>query len=235
MLLADSRLADGEPAHYVDLRQFLYTNSATERGARKPSSSRAEVIRRIEREIPFLRRSVRRWQRNAADADDLVQETLLRALSSVHLWQPGSNLRAWLLTIMRNQFLAAAARSQRCGAAVELIGLVDRPAAADAETRLMLRDVERAVRRLPEKQRSAVLLAGIEGKSYAEIAAAMGVSADAVRCHLARARDRLRAAVFRVEQTTPLRRSEPPRRLCAAAPAVIDNQAQSARAVPALA
>src|SRR5712691_2618807 len=59
----------------------------------------------IEAEIPFLQRVVRRWYREAADADDLVQDTLLRALASAHLWQPGSNLRAWLVTIMRNQFL----------------------------------------------------------------------------------------------------------------------------------
>jgi RNA polymerase sigma-70 factor, ECF subfamily len=216
MLLVDSTLADPEPAHYVDILEFLYTNSAIGPEPPRPSLNCAEMMRRIEREIPFLRRSVRRWERNAADADDLVQETLLRALSSVHLWQPGSNLRAWLLTIMRNQFLAAASRSRRCGAALEMIGTPARRVIADAETRLTLRDVERAVRRLPQKQRAAVLLAGIEGKSYAEIGAVMGVSADAVRCHLARARDRLRAAVFRAEYTTPLRRGEVPRELQAA-------------------
>jgi RNA polymerase sigma-70 factor, ECF subfamily len=234
MLLADITLADHEPAHYVDVLEFLYTNSRVEPEAWQPSSRCAEVIRRIEREIPFLRRAVRRWQRNAADADDLVQETLLRALSSAHLWQPGSNLRAWLLTIMRNQFLAIASRSRRCGAALEMIGAIGRPAVADTETRLTLRDVERAVRRLPEKQRAAVLLAGIEGKSYAEIAAVLGLSPDAVRCHLARARDRLRAAVFRAEDTTPLRRGEVPRERCAAAPGGVDGELQSARGEPAL-
>src|SRR6266849_5187010 len=62
----------------------------------------AEFWQRIETEIPFLRRTVRRWHREKADADDLVQDTLVQALANAHLWQPGSDLRAWLFTIMRN-------------------------------------------------------------------------------------------------------------------------------------
>src|SRR5216684_7632520 len=67
----------------------------------------------VEAEIPFLQRVVRRWYRDAADADDLMQDTLLRALASAHLWQPGTNLRAWLVTIMRNQFLETVGRARR--------------------------------------------------------------------------------------------------------------------------
>src|SRR5438309_6011013 len=120
----------------------------------------------IEAEIPFLQRVVRRWYREAADADDLVQDTLLRALASAHLWQPGSNLRAWLVTIMRNKFLETVGRIRRWDAAAEIIDIADHRVSADMEARLTLRDVERAFRRLPTRQRSAVLLAGIEGKSY---------------------------------------------------------------------
>ena len=150
----------------------------------------------IEAEIPFLQRVVRRWYSQAADADDLVQDTLLRALASAHLWQPGSNLRAWLVTIMRNQFLETVGRAWRWDAAAEIIDTADHRVSADLETRLTLRDVERAFRRLPPNQRSALLLAGIEGKSYTEVARMMGLSVDAVRCHLARARQRLRTAVY---------------------------------------
>jgi hypothetical protein len=83
-----------------------------------------------------------------------------------------------------------------------------------------LRDVDRAFRRLPEKQRSAVLLAGIEGKSYAEVATALGMTADAVRCHLARARDRLRTAVYKRDETNWVRpaAARRPRALPAAVP-----------------
>src|SRR5216683_6450058 len=110
----------------------------------------------IEAEIPFLQRVVRRWYSEAADADDLVQETLLRALASAHLWQPGTNLRGWLVTIMRNQFLETLSRTQRWAGAAEMIEIPDCSPAADAETRLTLRDVERAFHRLPTKQRAAV-------------------------------------------------------------------------------
>src|SRR5229473_3475456 len=73
----------------------------------------AAFLRQIEDEIPFLKRAVRRWHRDKADADDLVQDTLVQALANAHLWQPGSDLRAWLFTIMRNRFLGTVAKSHR--------------------------------------------------------------------------------------------------------------------------
>jgi len=173
----------------------------------------------IEAEIPFLQRVVRRWYSEAADADDLVQDTLLRALASAHLWQPGSNLRAWLVTIMRNQFLETVGRARRWDAVAEIIDTADHRVSADLETRLTLRDVERAFRRLPPNQRSALLLAGIEGKSYTEVARMMGLSADAVRCHLARARQRLRTAVYQRDDNSWIRPTvTPPRTVLATAP-----------------
>src|SRR5215216_3070850 len=164
---------------------------------REPGLDPALTGRLLEAEIPFLRRAVRRWCREAADAEDLVQDTLMRALASAHQWDPGSNLRAWLTTIMRNQFLTTVARNQRDKVAGETLRLTEATTYADPELRLTLRDVERAFKRLPASQKSAVLLAGIEGKSYSEAAGLMGLSVDAVRCHLARARDRLRTAVYR--------------------------------------
>jgi RNA polymerase sigma-70 factor (ECF subfamily) len=154
----------------------------------------AEFLQQIETEIPFLRRTVRRWHRDAADADDLVQDTLAQALANAHLWQPGTDLRAWLFTIMRNRFLAMTARSARAALAAESIAAADPgPPAAAAELRLILRDLAAALRRLPSNQRSAVLLIGVEGKSYDEAASSMGTSIGAVRSHLMRGRDRLKA------------------------------------------
>src|SRR5713101_2164477 len=181
-------------------------------------SAMATIGLQIEAEIPFLQRVVRRWYREAADADDLVQDTLLRALASAHLWQPGSNLRAWLVTIMRNQFLETVGRARRWDAVAEIIDTADHRVSADLEARLTLRDVERAFRRLSAKQRSAVLLAGIEGKSYTEVARMMGLSADAVRCHLARARQRLRTAVYQRDDNSWIRPTvTPPRTVLATA------------------
>jgi RNA polymerase sigma-70 factor (ECF subfamily) len=166
----------------------------------------AQTRQLIEAEIPFLKRAVRAWQRTAFDADDLVQATLLRALANADLWHPESNLRAWLVTIMRNEFLTDLARQKhRSVAAAAFADIAADGHSTDAETRLVLRDVERALRCLPATQRSIVLLAGIEGKSYGEIADIMQLSADAVRCHLARARARLRAAINRPQDTSPVR------------------------------
>ena len=154
------------------------------------------VSRQIENEIPFLRRAVRRWHREQADADDLVQDNLLRALANAHLYEPGSDLRAWLFTIMRNQFLAGAAKANRFISMLRVFAETDHGVGGDpSETRLELRDVAGALRRLPSKQRIAVMLACVEGKSYEEVAEAMGLSVSAVRCHLARGRNRLRTAM----------------------------------------
>jgi RNA polymerase sigma-70 factor, ECF subfamily len=170
-------------------------------------ASEAEFPHRIENEIPFLRRAVRRWHREKPDADDLVQNTLVQALANAHLWQPGTNLRAWLSTIMRNEFLAAVARSSRYASAVQAIAAADPAPAADTpEVRLILRDVASALGRLPKKQRSALFLVSVEGQSYEEVAMKLGRSVGAVRCDVARARDRLRAAVHKVDERSPLAR-----------------------------
>jgi RNA polymerase sigma-70 factor, ECF subfamily len=155
-----------------------------------------EFARQIEDEIPFLHRAVRRWHREKADAEDLVQDTLVKALANGHLWQPGTDLRAWLFTIMRNQFLAGAQKSSRFISMLRVFAEADHGAGGDpSETRLELRDVAGALQRLPSPQRTAVMLACVEGKSYEEVAEAMGISVGAVRCHLSRGRNRLRTAM----------------------------------------
>ena len=161
-----------------------------------PGAMDRNFAQRIEHEIPFLRRIVRRWHREKSDAEDLVQDTVVQALANAHQWQPGTDLRGWLYTIMRNRFLAGVTRSNRSTAALEQIAATDlRPAAEPSELRLVLRDLLAALRRLPGNQRSAVLLIGVEGKSYGEAAETMGTSVGAVRSHLARGRERLRTAV----------------------------------------
>ena len=163
-----------------------------------------DFAQRIEDAIPFLRHIVRRWHREKADAEDLVQDTVVQALANAHQWQPGTDLRGWLYTIMRNRFLAGVTRSHRSTAVLEQIARADpRPAAEPSELRLVLRDLLAALRRLPGNQRSAVLLIGVEGKSYGEAAATMGTSVGAVRSHLARGRERLRTAVQGSDARSP--------------------------------
>jgi RNA polymerase sigma-70 factor (ECF subfamily) len=171
----------------------------------------ADLSRRIAEELPFLRSIARRWVRERSNADDLVQDTALQALANAHLWQPGSNLRGWLFTIMRNQFFAARIKTARFDpdAAIGVLAEAAAPA-GQAEARLLIRDVERALRRLPWSQRTALSLIGIDGKSYDEAAGEMGLSVAAVRCHLARGRERLRNAVNGTGDITPIRRAPPP-------------------------
>ncbi|MBV8935496.1 MAG: RNA polymerase sigma factor [Alphaproteobacteria bacterium] len=192
--------SDSDPP--VALLSAAARRGATEAGARAAPS--AEYLRQLESEIPFLRRTVRRWHRDQADADDLVQDTLVQAIAYAELWQSGTDLRAWLYTIMRNRFLAGVTKSARSASALkEFAESEPLPAPHASELRLLLRDLGAALRRLSSEQRSAVLLIGVEGKSYAEAAESMGTSVGAVRSHLSRGRDRLRTAVQGSDTRTP--------------------------------
>lgn len=169
----------------------------------------AEVVQQIVDELPFLRRIARRWQASRADADDLVQETLIRALGNSHGWQPGSNLRAWLFTIMRNSFLAARAKEKRNQLATQAYAEANPDYQFHTSyERLTLRDVDRTLGRMPKAQAIALMLVGVEGKSYEEVAETLEVSVGSVRCHLARARARLRTAVLATEHHSPVAGSQ---------------------------
>src|SRR5271163_798068 len=110
-------------------------------------STDAELYRNIEAEIPRLRRYARALTREPVAADDLVQDCLARALGKLHLWQEGTDLRAWLFTILHNQYVNQVRRAIREGAPVGLSEtepmLVRAP--PDQGTRLELRDLERAI------------------------------------------------------------------------------------------
>jgi RNA polymerase sigma-70 factor (ECF subfamily) len=153
----------------------------------------ADIYQSIEAEIPRLRRYARALARDVAAADDLVQDCLARALGKLHLWQDGTDLRAWLFTILHNQYVNQVRRSVREGAAVglsETEPLLTR--APHQGKRLELRDLERAIRKLPEEQRAVILLVGLEGMRYEEVAEVLGVPVGTVRSRLSRGRDALR-------------------------------------------
>ena len=147
----------------------------------------------LETEIPRLRRYARALTRNAAAADDLVQSSLVRALEKQHLWQPGTNLRAWLFTILHNQHVNEVRRAQRAN---ELDPIDQEDPACKIEPvvdcSLELRDLERALGMLREEQRAVVLLTGLEGLQYEEVADVLGVPIGTVRSRLSRARSTLR-------------------------------------------
>src|SRR3954469_1974771 len=147
----------------------------------------------VEAEIPRLRRYARALTRDAVRADDLVQNCLLRAIAKQHLWQPGTDLRAWLFTILHNQNVNDVRHSAREGSNVSIEDaapmLTTQSNAFDA---VQLRDLEAAIAKLPQEQRHVILLVGLEGMRYEEVAVVLGVPIGTVRSRLSRGRDQLR-------------------------------------------
>lgn len=141
-------------------------------------------------EIPRLRRYARALTGDPARADDLVQDTLERALSRLLLWRPG-DLRAWLFTIMHNVYV----NQIKSAARVEYLAddlLPDLPLRATQSDSLELRDLDRALARLSPDQREVLLLVGLEDLSYEQAAKVVGAPVGTVMSRLSRGRERLR-------------------------------------------
>jgi len=152
-----------------------------------------DIHQRIEAEIPRLRRYARALTRDVIAADDLVQDCLTRAVGKLHLWREGSDLRAWLSTILHNQHVNQIRRAVREGICVPLSEIEPLLThAPEQEQRRELRDLHRALTRLPKDQRTAVLQIGLEGARYEDVAASIGVPVGTVRSRLSRGRAALR-------------------------------------------
>jgi len=141
--------------------------------------------------IPRLRRYARALVGDRYAADDLVQDTLERAINKFHLWRPGSDLRAWLFAIMHNvhvnQLRSRAARPETALDDGDLL-----PQGAPDVDRLELRDMQTAIATLPIEQREVILLVALEQLSYAEVSKALDIPIGTVMSRLFRARERLR-------------------------------------------
>jgi RNA polymerase sigma-70 factor, ECF subfamily len=148
--------------------------------------------RLIEQQIPRLRRYARALTGDRSAADDLVQDTLERALNKFHLWRYGNDLRAWLFTVMHNVYvnqMRARPAQPMVPLDAEEIDLPERPAQTDM---LEIRDLDAALSRLPEEQREVLLLVGLEQLTYGETAKVLGIPIGTVMSRLFRARERLR-------------------------------------------
>jgi RNA polymerase sigma-70 factor (ECF subfamily) len=144
--------------------------------------------KKVEAAIPALRRYARALTRDADIADDLVQDALVRALRSEHLFQ-GDEIRSWLYTILtnlnRNRLRSLARRPV-------LAPIEDNDAPDLAGPEAGGRDIERALALLVDEQRTALLLVVLEGMSYREVAEVQGVPIGTVMSRLARARVQLK-------------------------------------------
>ncbi|MBI2297270.1 MAG: RNA polymerase sigma factor [Betaproteobacteria bacterium] len=159
----------------------------------------------IAEQIPRLRRYARALTGERSAADDLVQDTLERALSRFHLWRRGSDLRAWLFTIMHNLYVnQARSRVRHRHEALET-----EPAAEAVHARepdwLELRDLDGALARLPDEQRAVLLLVGLEQFTYDEAARILDIPIGTVMSRLFRGRERMRAILAGDTSVMPLK------------------------------
>lgn len=141
--------------------------------------------------LPRLRAFARSLCGNRDRADDLVQETITRALANRDKFQPGTNLNAWLVTILRNHFYSEGRKRRReveDADGAYAARLADQPA---QESTLDMRDFLRALQALPDEQREALILVGASGFSYEEVSAISGVRVGTVKSRVSRARSRL--------------------------------------------
>ena len=151
------------------------------------------MARLIEPQIPALRRYAYALLREREAADDLVQDTLERAVAGWSRRRPDGDVRAWLFAIERNVFLQAMRRRGRAGPHVGMEALDAVPApGADQAAAVGARDVLAGLDSLPEEQRSVLLLVAVEDLSYAEAAAILAIPIGTVMSRLSRARERLR-------------------------------------------
>ncbi|HUZ75073.1 MAG TPA: sigma-70 family RNA polymerase sigma factor [Stellaceae bacterium] len=139
--------------------------------------------------LPYLRAYARRLSRDRAMADDLVQETAFRALCNVDKFMPGTNMKAWLSAILRNQFYDELRSRSRIAA----YAAIPHPTgqAGEQESLLELRDFEQEFAMLPAVQREALSLVGASGFSYEEAATIAGCPPGTIKSRVCRARSTL--------------------------------------------
>jgi RNA polymerase sigma-70 factor, ECF subfamily len=168
------------------------------RGCSRKVIDRLAVRESIVQAIPQLRGFAVSLRRNTERADDLVQETLLRALSKIDLFEPGTNLIAWLFTILHNQFRSDCRKRVRevedCDGrfADSLIS----PSEQDGH--IGFEELRHALDKLPADQREAVVLVGGGGMSYGETAEICGCAVGTIKSRVFRAREKL-AALLKIE------------------------------------
>lgn len=148
----------------------------------------ADLRREITLLLPDLRGFARFLARDRAAADDVVQDTLVRALGALHQFERGTNLKAWLFTILRNQFYEQARRRKREVAAMDARFDAEEGASPQQLARAELHELQALIWRLPPLLREALILVGAQEMSHDEAAAICQVPVGTMKARLSRAR-----------------------------------------------
>ena len=141
--------------------------------------------------IPALRAFAWSLSRNGSDADDLVQDTLIKAWTHKEKFEPGTNLRAWLFTILRNTFYTNAVRRRREVGDENGKRAATLQAPPTQDWSVALRSLQHALRKLPDEHREALILVGAAGLTYEEAAEICGCALGTIKSRVNRARTRL--------------------------------------------
>lgn len=148
--------------------------------------------------LPRLRRYAIALAGSAADGDDLVQDTVERALKSLHTWEPGTRLDSWMFRIAKNRFIDKQRTAKRHPVAGSDVLEVADPALdgeREIEARSSLRSVVKALQELPDEQRHAVALVLVDGLSYRDAADLLEIPIGTLTSRISRARESLAAAI----------------------------------------
>src|SRR5580704_4001214 len=175
--------------------------------------------------MPQMHNFARSLCRDAVRAADLVQEALLRAISNIERFQPGTNLKAWLFTILRNEHYSQVRRQKFEAVGVDTSTLPEPSVLPDHDGELELREMNSALSTLPTGQRTALLLVSASGLSYEEAAAICGCAVGTIKSRVARAREMLVELLDNSKSA--------PRRRAPARAAHSPRAARASRALPA--
>ena len=143
--------------------------------------------------LPELRGFARFLARDRTAADDLVQDTIVRAFNAIEQFQPGTNLKAWLFTILRNHFYEQTRRARRETAIMAEFAEGDQAVIATQQARTEIADLQVLIFRLPPLLWEALILVGAQGLSHDEAAAICNVPVGTMKARLSRARAQLSA------------------------------------------
>ncbi|MDE1570517.1 sigma-70 family RNA polymerase sigma factor [Aquabacter sp. P-9] len=141
--------------------------------------------------LPALRAFARSLTRNRTEADDLVQETFLKALSNIDKFDPGTNLRAWLFTILRNTYYTEIRKRRRESDGLSSLAQQDTNMGPGQEWSVTLSSLKEALEMLPSDQREALVLVGAAGLSYEEAAEVCNCALGTIKSRVNRARAKL--------------------------------------------